>query len=318
MRRWISAAVAAVAAAVAVSGCGGAPPAVDGDPGTLRVEQSVVEPAPRAHSSQVETVPPWPGSRPVSRAQPVEASPRPAPPAAATSGQSHPSGNQSGPTLRHFTAQQFVDLFYQVNLPGMSPITAPPPITPDAGADERIRSIAEGRGYRLQSQATGSLGTVDGRPVQPPVATAWRDLAAAASADGITIAVTSAYRSVDHQRTIFLTRLGNAMGADPLDLLDEIAAGDFDDEINSVLRTSSIPGYSKHHTGYAVDVWDVQAGLPITRFGETAAYAWMSADNFANAKRFGFIPSYPHGVAQQGPMPEEWEFVWVGTGPLHH
>ena len=37
------------------------------------------------------------------------------------------------------------------------------------------------------------------------------------------------------------------------------------------------------------------------------------ADNFYNAKRFGFIPSYPDDLNAQGPNPEPWEFVWVGV-----
>src|SRR5690606_25521512 len=35
--------------------------------------------------------------------------------------------------------------------------------------------------------------------------------------------------------------------------------------------------------------------------------------NYANAKRFGFIPSYPPDGGKQGPEPEPWEFVWVGV-----
>jgi LAS superfamily LD-carboxypeptidase LdcB len=244
----------------------------------------------------------WLPPRPQPRAQAAEVSPAPVPAPVPVPA---PRGG-----ARQFTPAQFVALFYQVNHPNVTPITSPPPITGDEAADQRIRVIAEGRGYRLQADVAGPLSSVDGRPVQPLAADAWRALAAAAAADGIRIAVTSGYRSIDLQRDIFLGQLGNFTD-------EEIAAGDADDAIDAVLRTVSIPGYSKHHTGYAVDVWDVNAGLPFYQFGQTAAYRWMSADNFANAKRFGFVPSYPHGVEQQGPNPEEWEFVWVGTGPLH-
>jgi LAS superfamily LD-carboxypeptidase LdcB len=244
---------------------------------------------------------------PAPRARPPEASPQLPQPQP----QRQPEPERG---LREFTAAQFVALFYEVNQPNLAPITSPPPITGDATADQRIVSIAQGRGYRLQATPTGAMSTVDGRPAQPLAAEAWRALAAAAAADGITMEVISAYRSIDDQRAIFLRRLDEA---GPF-TVDQIAAGEADGAIDSILQTSSIPGYSKHHTGYAVDVRDVDSGLPFTRFGETAAYQWMSANNFANAKRFGFVPSYPHGVEQQGPMPEEWEFVWVGTDPLHH
>ena len=69
------------------------------------------------------------------------------------------------------------------------------------------------------------------------------------------------------------------------------------------------PGHSKHHTGYAIDVAAAQGDLT---FGRTQTYAWMAANNFANAKAHGWIPSYPEGSKPAGPNPEPWEFVWVG------
>ncbi len=43
---------------------------------------------------------------------------------------------------------------------------------------------------------------------------------------------------------------------------------------------------------------------------------WLRADDFAVAKRHGFVPSYPRGSAPQGPQPEPWEFVHVGVGAI--
>jgi LAS superfamily LD-carboxypeptidase LdcB len=43
----------------------------------------------------------------------------------------------------------------------------------------------------------------------------------------------------------------------------------------------------------------------------------MSKDNYLQAKKYGWIPSYPEGAQQQGPEPEAWEYVWVGTASLH-
>ena len=39
----------------------------------------------------------------------------------------------------------------------------------------------------------------------------------------------------------------------------------------------------------------------------------MSADNYAAAKVFGFVPSYPVGATAIGPDPEPWEFTYVGV-----
>ncbi|MCZ6518642.1 MAG: hypothetical protein O6853_02485, partial [Actinobacteria bacterium] len=43
-------------------------------------------------------------------------------------------------------------------------------------------------------------------------------------------------------------------------------------------------------------------------------YAWLSKDNFAIPKQNGLVPSYPDDIVGQGPKPEPWEFVWIGTG----
>lgn len=273
-------------------------------------------PADRARTAQ--SIPPLPDPPP---APPLPPRPEPrAQPPATSPQQGTQPGTEAAPRpgaaseLREFSAAQFVDLFYEVDLPDLTPVTEPPPITGDDAADQRIVSIAEQRGYRLQADAAAAMATVDGEQVQQPAADAWRDLTAAAAADGISMEVISGYRSIDNQRAIFLSRLDDRGPFTDA----EIADGQADDAIDSVLDYSSIPGYSKHHTGYALDVRDVDSGLHFTRFGETAAYEWMSADNFANAKRFGFVPSYPHGVDQLGPLPEEWEFVWVGTDPLRH
>lgn len=242
-----------------------------------------------------------PGAPAVSMAQPQLASP----------GAPSTAGLRTA-GLRTLSGQQFSDLFYQVDLPDLSPVTSSPHITGDDPADAQIVSIAEGRGYRLQAEATGSMSSVDGQQLQPAAAQAWRELAVAAAEDGIWLEVISGFRSVADQRQIFLNRL--AAQGQYTDA--QIVAGEADGAIDAVLQTSSIPGYSKHHTGYAVDVRDAGSGSEFTGFAETAGYEWMSADNFANAKRFGFVPSYPHGVEQQGPIPEEWEFVWVGVAPL--
>ena len=88
-----------------------------------------------------------------------------------------------------------------------------------------------------------------------------------------------------------------------------------DAAIDRRLRTAAAPGYSKHHTGYTIDV--TQSGYAFTSFKKSPAYVWLTANNYANAKRFGWIPSYPPGAASQGPQPEAWEFTYVGLDNIH-
>ncbi|HWL50427.1 MAG TPA: M15 family metallopeptidase, partial [Acidimicrobiia bacterium] len=169
------------------------------------------------------------------------------------------------------------------------------PITGDVALDARIWEIATARGYVLRAVAGPDLGSADGVPMQPQAAAAWLELKEAARAAGQGFVVSSAYRSPESQRTQFNSKL----------------RGTTDEAINAALTWYSIPGTSKHHSGYALDFRYADGSFG--EFRDTPDYAWLAADNFFNAKRFGFIPSYPDDVTAQGPNPEPWEFVWVGV-----
>lgn len=199
-------------------------------------------------------------------------------------------------TFPHFTGADFNRLFNTAGLPNLSVITDPPSITDSEEMDEALRIRAEDRGYlrRPLPHDYSLLRVVDsGLALQPAAAEAWLALAADAAEHGFELELDSAYRGHDYQREVYLR---------PLDSPYEI------DELAARLKMSAPPGYSKHHTGYAIDIG--QAGYDY--FGGSPAYAWLAADNFANAKRHGWIPSYPPDGGRQGPVPEPWEFTYVG------
>lgn len=186
----------------------------------------------------------------------------------------------------------------------------PPSITGDPGADARIRAIAEARGYRQRTDVgAAALVSVNGHRVDAATAAAFRALQRSAAAAGFPLQLGSGYRSVARQRAIFVSKL-QARGLSAT----SVRSGRFDATIDSILQFSSIPGYSRHHTGAAIDL--SSGGTGINGFGRTAAYRWMAADNFAVAKRHGFVPSYPADAGLQGPRPEPWEFIHVGVDPL--
>ncbi len=202
------------------------------------------------------------------------------------------------------TGPQFLALFDNKALPDTTGPGGPPPaITGNGAADARIRSIAESRGYRRRPASTGYLAGIDGVSLHPTAAHALQQLKSAAAGSGISVRAVSGYRSPDTQRSAFMGRLG----ASPA----QVAAGQADGAVHAVLEWVAAPGYSKHQTGYAVDL--TQGGGNVNQFVSTAAFAWMSADNYRNARRFGFVPSYPFDGGAQGPSPEPWEYVYVGT-----
>ncbi len=218
-----------------------------------------------------------------------------------------------------FSPNGFKVLYEQVDYARVEPIAQAPRITGNPAADRRIVELATGRGYRLRQQADeSSLISESHYSLQEAAMSAWLELQAAARVEGVDLELVSAYRSVDRQRQIFLRELGQLCRESTGREYDsrDIAAGEADQWIEEVLRYSSIPGFSKHHSGYTIDISDPSEGHAFTDFRQTKGFAWISAHNYLNAKRFGFIPSYPDGAVQQGPEPEPWEYVWVGREQL--
>lgn len=197
----------------------------------------------------------------------------------------------------HFTGPEFNELFTTAALPNLSPVSGSPTITDLAEMDEQIRTEATDRGYqRRPLPANAALMRLidDGLALQRPAAAAWLALQRDAAEHGFDLVLNSAYRGHRYQREVFLR---------PVKAPYEL------DDLAERLRMSAPPGYSKHHTGYAIDIG--QIGHP--HFGASPAYEWISADNFANAKKHGWIPSYPPDGGRQGPAPEPWEFTYVGV-----
>jgi zinc D-Ala-D-Ala carboxypeptidase len=179
-----------------------------------------------------------------------------------------------------------------------------PSITDNLQVDNYIRKLGESRGYKLRPQAIESnLVSVDGFLLQPEAASSWSTLKQRAANEGVNLVLTSGYRSIASQRSIFAADLA------PEYQIADILNGAVDGPLQGVLNRASIPGYSRHHTGYTIDVGCIGEG---SVFGNTSCYQWMKKNNFAQARLAGYIPSYPEGANQQGPNPEEWEFVWVG------
>ncbi len=208
-----------------------------------------------------------------------------------------------------FTPNEFRDLFDPSTLPNLQPIDSPQAITGNSEADTHIRSLAEARGYSLRPIPVDSLGSVNNLKLQPRALIAWQDMSAAAEAQGVDLRLISGLRLPEAQKNLFLTQLNRVTTN-----YSQIPSGQYDSQIQEILNTSAIPGYSKHHTGYAIDI--ASDSNDLKDFINTNGYDWISANNFENAKEYGFIPSYPEGADSQGPLPEAWEYVWVGQDAL--
>ena len=213
--------------------------------------------------------------------------------------------------LRIFTDNEFNVFYNNLLQPGLERVENPPFITGNDIADVRIREIAEARGYRLRASPSedANIILVDGYQLHAAVADPWESLQSAAAAEGHTMSIVSAYRSVSDQRGLFTARLA-AAGA----TISQVEAGEADDIVDQVLVESSIPGYSKHHTAYTIDL--LCEGYIFENFKNSNCNEWLIEDNYRNAKEYGFIPSYPPEADAQGPDPEAWEYVYVGREQL--
>jgi len=125
----------------------------------------------------------------------------------------------------------------------------------------------------------------------PAAAAAWRQLRSAAAADGITLRLVSAFRSVDRQAEIVREKLACGIS------------------LEAIFATSAPPGYSEHHTGRAVDVTTPGVRALEVEFEATAAFGWLAE----HARRFGFVLSYPRDNPN-GYVYEPWHWCYRGAG----
>lgn len=117
-------------------------------------------------------------------------------------------------------------------------------------------------------------------------------MVADARAEGVELVVISGFRTKAEQKELFFG-VGQQRNQTPAQRA----------------QVSAPPGYSEHHTGYAVDIGD--GSTPSTNlsrnFEKTAAFAWLQK----NAARYGFEISFPENNPQ-GVMYEPWHWRYVG------
>ncbi len=218
--------------------------------------------------------------------------------------------------LKSFTNEQFQALYESLAMPNTERIRYAPVITGDGAADAQIRRIAERRGYVLRSVPvlpivkTNVAGLDEDDLLQPKAYEAWLLLEKQAKNAKVPLKLNSGYRSIDWQRQYFQQQL-QTRGITTA----SIRNGQADAALDALMGVVAPPGYSRHHTGYTIDLVCQDGSGRAFEF--TPCFSWLKANNYAKAKQFGFIPGYPEGVSDQGPEPEPWEYVWVGVDATH-
>ncbi|WP_247215735.1 M15 family metallopeptidase [Synechococcus sp. C9] len=136
--------------------------------------------------------------------------------------------------------------------------------------------------------------TADGRvQLHRDAAQAFLAMQSAARAEGVILVPLSGFRSRQQQEELFYG-----------------VKAERGQQVAERAKVSAPPGYSEHHTGYALDVGDgKQPGTHIHEsFEETAAFAWLQK----RAAQFHFELSFPRNNPQ-GISYEPWHWRFVGT-----
>jgi zinc D-Ala-D-Ala carboxypeptidase len=148
--------------------------------------------------------------------------------------------------------------------------------------------------YRYAEAPQAELAPIagDGIKMRKDAAKAYQEMEAAAQKEGVSLTPLSGFRSIEDQKYLFFGKKAER---------GQVAA--------ERAKVSAPPGYSEHHTGYAIDVGDgsVPATNLSTTFENTPAYKWLKT----NAAFYSFENSFPKNN-KQGVSYEPWHWRYVG------
>lgn len=121
----------------------------------------------------------------------------------------------------------------------------------------------------------------------PRAARAWIRMRNAAADAGVELQIVSAFRGIEYQLGIIKRKLERGLAMD------------------EILRVSTAPGYSEHHTGRALDITTPGFAALEEEFEQSDAFAWLCK----NAQLYNFKLSYPRGN-RHGIAYEPWHWCW--------
>ncbi len=134
--------------------------------------------------------------------------------------------------------------------------------------------------------------TLEGQSLDSRIIEPMKEFVAAARAEGLSVYLSSGYRSYADQQYLYNRKIGQ--GYSP-----EEAA-----------KIVAIPGTSEHQTGLACDITDQYYELKDRSLENTAMYQWMSQ----HCQEYGFIVRYPDDKEDiTGIIYEPWHFRYVGV-----
>lgn len=148
--------------------------------------------------------------------------------------------------------------------------------------------------YEIKTAKTINAKEVDERILDP-----LEYMIASAKEDGIEIFVDSAFRSVEYQKEIMDKNINRHLDKGYSEEAAKMMAENY----------ISVPGYSEHHTGLAVDIITPSYQILDVGYAKTDAAIWLKD----HAADFGFILRYPKDkIDITGIEFEPWHYRYVG------
>ena len=180
-----------------------------------------------------------------------------------------------------------------MNAPAQSAAATPTPVvtvapTPTPEPDNGLPKVNTGSWELTLVNAQNSIGEAVPEDLAELESGRYFD----ARAEGLSVCLSSAYRSYNEQTYLFNRKVSQCGG-------DEAAAA----------RIVNRPGTSEHQLGLCADITDKFYEVKTKELEKTALYQWM----YAHCQDYGFILRYPADKQDiTGVMYEPWHFRYVG------
>lgn len=169
-----------------------------------------------------------------------------------------------------------------------SPAAARPSVE---SSPESLRCLVNKmRPFAQKDWAPSDLVDFEGQQLRAEAAQAARTMMDAAKAEGVTLTVSSAYRSYAVQQQTYQ----HWVSVNGQKVADQLSAR---------------PGYSEHQTGLAIDFSSPEGCRLEECYEDTRAGRWLAK----NAQNYGFILRFPKGQqAVTGYLFEPWHYRYLG------
>jgi D-alanyl-D-alanine carboxypeptidase len=182
-------------------------------------------------------------------------------------------------------------LWFLMSKPKSTVTSSPNPTAPNPNASNADNLLGH-LPYKEAPASELQPVTADGQmKLRAVAAEKFKAMSAAAGQAGVILVPISAFRSVADQQHVFFD-VKVERGQAPTQRAE----------------VSAPPGYSEHHTGYAVDIGD--GNTPATNlspdFDKTAAFKWLEKNAVYYSFEMSFPKNNPQGVSYE---PWHWRFV---------